>query len=445
MWKTDWILGRKDLRLFLRDRTGMLLSLALPVFLATIFGAAMGGMGGKSKGVGRVELLVEDLDRSASSKELIAELEKSDGLKIECAEDVRKKITAGKAAAALLIPSGYGVDVDHGRMPKLALYRDPAQNVEQQIIAGNLLPVLFKQHGPRLGRSMAHRAAALFGFSPEALPQAERILDQTFDSMVTIATSKSAQPSDGAVLDLDKDTGQALDSNDAGFDFAHALPELAGIEVEDVAGGEDTSQKSAMQSHAVSGIAVMMLLFGLVACGGTLLEEHASGTLQRLQLSPTSTTAILLGKFMYTGVVGSVQLALLFAYGALIFDVPVMRDPLALAIVSFAVVCAATGLGIFLAVTCRTRKQLEGLSTLIILVMSALGGSWFPLIVTPQWFQRLGHFTLNAWAMDAYQGIFWYGKGLAGVWLDVLVLVAIAAGTTWLAMLGWRRRFEVAT
>jgi ABC-2 type transport system permease protein len=193
----------------------------------------------------------------------------------------------------------------------------------------------------------------------------------------------------------------------------------------------------------VSGIAVMMLLFGLVACGGTLLEEQTSGTLQRLQLTPSSSAAILLGKCLYTAIVGAIQLTLLFLYGSLIFSVPVFRDPLAVIVTSISVVCAATGLGLFLAVTCRTRKQLDGLSTLIILVMSALGGSWFPLIVTPEWYQRLGHLTLNAWAMDAYQGIFWYGKGISGVWIEIVVLLAIGAAMSLLALRGWKRRFEI--
>jgi ABC-2 type transport system permease protein len=200
-----------------------------------------------------------------------------------------------------------------------------------------------------------------------------------------------------------------------------------------------------MQSHAVSGTAVMMLLFGLAACGATLLQERDEGTLQRLQLSPASGASILLGKMIFIGLAGILQLVVLFAYGALVFDIPILRDPIALAVHSFAVVCAATGLGLVLAIACRTRKQLEGLSTLVILVMSALGGSWFPLIATPEWFQKLGHFTLNAWAMDGYQAILWYGKGVESIWVPFIVLMGIAIVTVAIAIAGWRRRFEVGT
>jgi len=226
--------------------------------------------------------------------------------------------------------------------------------------------------------------------------------------------------------------------------FADAIPELMGIDAQDVAGGEDRSRTSAGRAHAISGIAVMMLLFGLVGCAGTLLEESAEGTLQRLQLMPAPGASILLGKFLFTGVAGLLQLAILFSYGGILFGIPVLRAPVALVVLSVALISAATGLGLFLGVTCRTRKQLEGLSTLVILVMSALGGSWFPLIITPEWYRKLGHFTLNAWAMDGYQGLFWYGKDLAGIRVEIAVLFGIAVVTSLLAVRGWKRRFEAA-
>ena len=226
------------------------------------------------------------------------------------------------------------------------------------------------------------------------------------------------------------------------FDLSKDGASALGLEVEDVAGGAQAGRKAAAGAHAIAGIAVMMLLFGLTACGGTILEEADSGTLQRVQLTPGAGAAVLLGKALFTMSVGVAQLLLLFAYGGFVFDVPVLRDPAALAVHSAAVAAAAAGFGLLLAVLCRTRKQLEGLSTLLILTMSALGGSWFPLALVPEGFRTIGHFTLNAWAMDGFQGILWYGKGLGGIWLEIAVLVAIAAATGTAAWLGWRRRFE---
>jgi ABC-2 type transport system permease protein len=427
---TAWILCQKDWRLFLRDRTALLLSLALPIFLATIFAAAMGGFG--SSGVGRVHLLVEDLDQSARSKSFAAELSRNATLLVEAAEDTRRRIADGKAPAALVIPAGWGAALGTEQQLQLVLYRDPGATIEQQILAGALLPALLGSGDEELARAVALHGMSELGFSFEQFPGMRSLFDSTWDSISTwVEEHKTKEPpASGA-------DGKAA----ADFDFARFVPRLVGMRVEDVAGGEDASQKAAMQSHAVAGIAVMMLLFGLVAAGGTILEEHDQGTLQRLRLAPEGGSAILLGKFLFTATLGCAQLAILFVYGGLVFSIPVFQEPLALAVLSLAVVSAATGLGLVLAVHARSRKQLEGFSTLVILVMSALGGSWFPLIATPEWYRKLGHFTLNAWAMDGYQGILWYGKGLGGIWLEILVLLAIAIVTSWLAARGWTRRF----
>ena len=423
---TAWILCAKDWRLFLRDRTALLLSLALPVFLASIFAAAMGGFGGG--GVGRVHLLVEDLDGSERSRNFVAELGKSATLRVEATQDTRRRIADGKAPAALVIPAGWGAALGTAQHLQLVLYRDPGATIEQQILAGALLPALLGSGDEALARSIALQGMSEFGFSFEQYPGMRSLFDSTWDTISDWAEKQESQ-------------SPAADGKDEEFDFARFVPRLVGMRVEDVAGGEDASQKSAMQSHAISGIAVMMLLFGLVAAGGTLLEEHDQGTLQRLRLAPEGGSAILLGKFLFTVTLGYAQLVILFLYGGLVFSIPVFRDPLAVAVHSLAVVSAATGLGLVLAVYARSRKQLEGFSTLVILVMSALGGSWFPLIATPEWYRKLGHFTLNAWAMDGYQGILWYGKGLSGIWLEIVVLLAIAAVTCALAARGWQRRF----
>lgn len=414
MFRAAWTVALKDLALFLRDRVALAMSFALPIVLATVFASAMAGMSGDDS-VGRVEVLVEDLDGTDASRALVAELTSSKALEVEVATDVRSRVSRGKAPAAVLVPSGYGADVAAGKKPRLVLYRDPAKEIEQQIVMGNLVRVLFKVAGPAIGRAMMTRGMEAMGFPAGMREAAERMAD--------------AQAADGAGAENP-------------FDFADQGAESLGLEVEDVAGGKDSGRLAAGKSHAIAGIAVMMLLFGLTACGGTILEEEQSGTLQRVRLTPNAGPSVLIGKMVFTMIVGMAQLVLLFVFGGLVFDVPVGRAPMALFVHSFAVAAAAAGFGLCLAVLCRTRKQLEGLSTLLILTMSALGGSWFPLIVAPEWFRTLGHFTLNAWAMDGYQGVLWYGKDLAGIATEVLVLLGIAAATGWVAWRGWHRRFE---
>ena len=75
----------------------------------------------------------------------------------------------------------------------------------------------------------------------------------------------------------------------------------------------------------------------------------------------------------------------------------------------------------------RSRAQLSGFSTILILTMSALGGSMFPRFLMSETMQRVGLATFNAWAIDGYLKVFWRNAPLWQLWPQVLVLMALTA------------------
>ena len=90
---------------------------------------------------------------------------------------------------------------------------------------------------------------------------------------------------------------------------------------------------------------------------------------------------------------------------------------------------AAAGFGMMLATACRSRGQLSGVSTIVILLMSALGGSMIPAIFMPEVVQKAGLLTFNGWALKGYQKVFWYEmatdsflESLIRLWPQVCVL-----------------------
>jgi len=449
-----WLMAQKDLRVYFLDRVAVLLGFGLPIALCTVFGFAMGAFSGGGS-VGRIELVVEDADRSAGSRALIERLRESDGLRLDLLSEedlaggasARGRVAEGDAPAALRIAPGFGagLDGDGANELPLVLYRDPSKTIEQQILAGNLIPVFFEVLGEGAGKRLTAKVLGALDFPEAGRARAQTILDASWERMRTLVEELEAsgvlddepEEEDGSAQDAPGDSA----ADDEGFDFGAKVAELMGLQLEDVTGGDQArkTQKQAQQAQAVAGMAVMMLLFGLIHCGGTLLDERESGTLDRLRLVPGATGAILGGKFLFTWLVGLIQLAVLFAYGKLVFDVPIFRAPLALVVLSAAVAAAVTGFGVLFAVVSRSRKQLEGLATIVVLTMSALGGSWWPLAITPEWYQKLGHLTLNAWAMDGFQGIFWYGQGLGGILPEIGVLLGVALVLSLLAWRLWER------
>ncbi|EMI19859.1 ABC-2 type transporter [Rhodopirellula maiorica SM1] len=174
-----------------------------------------------------------------------------------------------------------------------------------------------------------------------------------------------------------------------------------------------------------AGIAVMFLLFSATGAGGSLLEEHEAGTLDRLLSSQLRISELLAGKWLYIMALGCVQLTVMFLWAQQVFSVDLIGHLSGFALMTFCTASATASLGICLAVFCRSRTQLTAVSTVLILTMSALGGSMVPRYVMSQEMQRWGHLTFNAWALDGFQKVFWYDMPVTSLQLEVTVLLGM--------------------
>jgi ABC-type multidrug transport system permease subunit len=189
----------------------------------------------------------------------------------------------------------------------------------------------------------------------------------------------------------------------------------------------------------------MMLLFGMLACGSTLLQERESGTLRRLLIAAIPRGSILGAKFLFSAIIALLQLIVLFAFGNLLFHIGVLRDPVTLAVLCLTWTAVAASFGMLIAAWAKTTKQAEGIATLLILVMAAVGGCWFPIqILDLPWQAELAtQWTPTYWAMSGFQGMFWEQRS----WMHPKMLTTI--GVQWgfalaasaVALLFYRRNY----
>jgi ABC-2 type transport system permease protein len=93
---------------------------------------------------------------------------------------------------------------------------------------------------------------------------------------------------------------------------------------------------------------------------------------------------------------------------------------------TLATAAAAAALALILATLARSRAQLSGFSTILILTMSALGGSMFPRFLMSETMQRVGLVTFNAWALDGYLKVFWRNAPIWQLWPQLAVLCGLA-------------------
>src|SRR4029453_10540163 len=83
--------------------------------------------------------------------------------------------------------------------------------------------------------------------------------------------------------------------------------------------------------------------------------------------------------------------------------------------------------GLVLAALSRSRKQLVALSNLVILSLSAVGGSMFPRFLMPESVQRMSLVTFNAWALDGFLDVLWRDQPLSAIVPEVAVLLGWSA------------------
>ena len=187
----------------------------------------------------------------------------------------------------------------------------------------------------------------------------------------------------------------------------------------------------------------MFLLFSAAGAGGALIEEAESGTLDRILATRVSMTKLLLGKLVYLTGIGLAQLVLMFTWGAVVFGIELWSHIPGFLIMAVATAIASSTFGLMLASLCHSRMQLVALSNLSILVMSALGGSLFPRFLMPEKMQRFGLVTINAWALDGFQKVFWRDEPLWSLWPQVLVLTGLGVAF-FLVARRFARRWEAA-
>jgi ABC-2 type transport system permease protein len=211
------------------------------------------------------------------------------------------------------------------------------------------------------------------------------------------------------------------------------MPEVSVI---DVVGG---AKKNPVIAMYASGIAVMFLLFSVVGGGGTLLEEKENCTLERLLASQLTLDELLMGKWLYLMLLGTMQTTLMFIWGQIVFGVELTTHWEGFFMMTLVTSSAASSLSLFLATMCSSRAQLNWVSVVLVLGMSALGGSMVPRYLMSERIREVGLFTFNAWALDGYNKVFWRNLPIQSLWPQLAVLLIAGLLFMIAARIGARR------
>ena len=215
--------------------------------------------------------------------------------------------------------------------------------------------------------------------------------------------------------------------------------EAVSISVENPQAATQENPRIAMYA---AGIAVLFLLFSSTGNAAALLEEAESGTLDRILVSQAGLFHIVTGKWLGILLLGCLQITVMFVWAELFFKIQLAKHIVGFCIMTFSTAAATASFAMLLATLCKSRAQLNAVSVVIILSMSAVGGSMIPRFAMSDRMKEIGRWTFNAWALDGYQKIFWFQSPLTSLQNEVAVLLgsSLVLGVLTLLFSGrWKR------
>ncbi|HEX3579389.1 MAG TPA: ABC transporter permease [Thermoanaerobaculia bacterium] len=384
-----------------RDRAALMLSFIVPIVFFSIFAGIFGAQKSKTP---KTTVAIADLDHSDSSRRLVDALKRESALDVDTtpkksatpfdAQTAEAAVRAGDAPVALVIPKGFSTTkiqfAGGGNGPAFRLLADSADPIADQVVAG-LLQKNMMMAMPEM--MMDAGVTEVDRWSGGLTAQQKANLDQNMKSYRTFSARPSTATSSDSLIKIDKT---------------------------DVIGQNKSNVVAALYA---AGIGVMFLLFTASNAGGALLEENESGTLDRILTTRLTLTQLLLGKLAYLWTLGFVQICVMFVWGAIAFRLQLAQHIGGFLIMALTTSLATSAFGLLLASVCRTRAQLGAMSTLVVLSLSAIGGSMFPRFLMPAGLQKAGLVLFNSWALEGFTNVFWRELPLSSLALPAVVLV----------------------
>ena len=400
----------KELKVLWLDREALALLFAMPMFFILVMSFALEGVFEAGSKGHPIEILVVHRKGDPFADRTIADLKRMEGLiLIETNEGIpltsnraELLIARGVYPLALLFPERYTEQVLRNakdpRKEKAIVYliSDPAMNLQLLAAVKGTL------------QGAIERRILL-----EKIPQGLKEMFGTIGGM------------EGQLADM---LGERNASERSGVDLVHTFPK--GFNV----GRRPTATEQNVPAYTIFGV----FFIGLTLAS-SFLQEKKDGTFQRILAAPLYKTALLIGKLLPYYLVNLIQIALMFCIGVVVFGIKLGYLP-AVAIISFALAAAANGLGLLVAALGKTEAQVSGLSVLLAITLSALGGMMVPTFIMPDLMKTLSLFTPHAWALAGYHDVIIRGLGVKDILTKMLVLFGFAS--LFFAMALWRFRFD---
>ncbi len=386
LWIT-YRIAANDFRCTWKERSVIFWMFVMPLAFILFFGMLPSGSGGAQH---RARLTIENRDDGFLSWVLI------DALRSENITVVDSLPEGAEAVRTFIIPDDFTKRVLSREPVTLLLSREEDSNANASEAAS-----------VAIFRGLLRVVAGLIEIEAEAVNRGDARFAIIGDSLY------------GSLWEYTAGSEGELDSIRVRLDAIESREALVSVAAS-YAGRAEAIPRGFQSS--VPGTIVMFVLMAMVFSGTGITAERAGGVLRRLGMTPAGKGDVVLGKLIARIWVAGIQIAFLLIFGTLVFKINLGNSPLGLVLLMLSFAFCTGSFSILFGSLFRNPDQVAGFAIITTLVMSALGGCWWPLEVVSQPFRIVAFCLPTGWAIHGIHRVISFGYGLGTVLSHIGIL-----------------------
>jgi ABC-2 type transport system permease protein len=333
---------------------------------------------------------------------------------------------------------GYAINSDPKHLPTGLLSVEPSR-YERSIVAA-MQNTSYYDIRPLVSESAAERALARgdllfvvniptnFERSVDRGEQPTILVDADGTDPTAIGNATAALPAVVDAINRDLPPGARYDPARPPFQFAvHARYNPERLTVLNI----------------VPGLICIVLMFStLIVTTLSITRERERGTMENLLAMPVRPVEVMIAKIVpYIGV-GYLQVVLIIATSALVFDLPI-RGSLVLLLVALGLFIASNlALGFVFSTIATSQMQAMQLAQFMLLPSILLSGFMFPFAGMPVWARWLGEIFPTTHALRIARGVLLKGNGAAEIMPELWPIIAFTLAVGVLAVGFYRETLD---
>lgn len=392
-----------DIKRRLKSPMSILIMLLIPLMMTGLIGLIFAPKPDNKQQLPKIKVLLADQDKNLAAKFLVGAFDAPDlkemfQVTMVTETEGQKLMKKGKASALVIIPEHFSSNILNAKPITLHVIKNPSEQFLPEIVEEFMnTTAIFFSGAIQIFEPELKVIRSIHDFSPEKLDitQLTPYLELTKQKLITLKKYLS--------------------------------PLLLTLKKENITEEKETATTSTNTSDVnifglvMPGMAVMFLLFIIEIFMRDILTEREDGKLQRIMFSPIRALDYIFARICSGWLMGMIVTFLMIGLGCVIFNIHWGNYFYLFLLVVVTCFWIAAFFAVLNAIF-KNKNQAGALTSPIILVFSAFGGSMLPISQLPQAMQWVSNLTLNQWFIKGMNQV------SAHVFPTLPVLILLSSG-----------------